>query len=812
MRFSKVKSVLAAALTIVGCSPKTVPEQARFEVTPTEISVTAEGSQESFDVLSTADDWMARSDKEWVKLLTVTAKASEEAVNVRMVVSENSDSESRTATVTVTTMSGSKIYVTVSQEAGSGPVVGKGISSAEDLLGFAKAFNSGAGIGAYKVDGEVALMCDIDASSIREWVPVGTRDIPFGEIFNGNGHTISNIGWTVDTDKYPYAGFVGYAKNATVKSLTLGSDGSSVTFSGSGAVAVGGIVGYATATTVTRTASNVSLTITSGSASTCVGGICGHAASSTFIGDETSKANGCVSNGNILASFACCEGGIAGRSDGTVTNCTSNAAVLGKYDSAGQCGPAWGCSSISASGTFTSNYGYGHVGDYDTYRSSPESARPAVHSTATVYPSGNYDMTLNTVDWTQDTYYDWDVVEEKQLHAGVKYSHCSFTGMTRHMHVLEIDLSDPSVELTTAFADECIPNPNGNKNSNNGKNIRETLSDVCSRRRSEGQDIIAGVNSGFFDSNDGIARGFHVEECEPVYVNNPDVSGTLGNHAWAITVFTDGTASCGQKSLSATLEAAGKEYRICSVNDTILRHASSKYAVNMFTSRYRQYPHPEKTTLVNQLAANVLYVVAEYTADPVKVNAGWAEAKVTAIHDGTGTELTALPYLSSAGQVGFSISPDTAPEFKSGLKVWDVIRLRVDISVDGVTKPIFTQNSSMYKLMTDGEDASNTPGSSASLYSTYDPMTFPVVSSDGRKVWLVEVDGRQAGYSIGVKGYEMYRIARKLGGWNVTRLDGGGSSCMWVYDSSKNAGGIVNSVSDSKGERSCLNYLLVRLK
>ena len=58
----------------------------------------------------------------------------------------------------------------------------------------------------------------------------------------------------------------------------------------------------------------------------------------------------------------------------------------------------------------------------------------------------------------------------------------------------------------------------------------------------------------------------------------------------------------------------------------------------------------------------------------------------------------------------------------------------------------------------------------------------------------------------------MFRIAQKLGGWNVTRFDGGGSSCMWVYDNAASSGKIVNRVSDSKGERSCLNYMLVRIK
>ena len=134
------------------------------------------------------------------------------------------------------------------------------------------------------------------------------------------------------------------------------------------------------------------------------------------------------------------------------------------------------------------------------------------------------------------------------------------------------------------------------------------------------------------------------------------------------------------------------------------------------------------------------------------------------------------------------------------------------MSIDGETKPIFTQNSSMYRLMENGNDGSNSPAAGNKLYTTFDPMTFPVVSQDRKTVWLVEVDGRQPEYSYGLKAYEMFRIAKKLGGWNMTRFDGGGSSCMWVYDPSASTGRLVNRVCDSKGERSCLNYMLVRLK
>ena len=788
--------LLLAALPLA-CGKGAEPVADVFEVSPATLSVKAPGGQVTFSVRS-SEDWMAAVDQSWARLQTVKGSGSETAVTVKLTVSENEAAQQRSATIRVSSLSGKKKTVELVQEAGSGIPSVKGISTAEDLLAFARAVNSGGAVSPYMVDGAVTLLNDIDASSIREWIPVGTKDNPFREYFNGKGHAIKNLSWTVDTGKYPDAGFIGYAKNAHISNLVFGSEGSVVNFTGNAAGTIGGIVGNAEGVTLTGVTNKAALSVTAGSASLCMGGLCGKMDAASLVGDAELKKKACANDGDVSASFACRVAGLVGYNEGTILNCTQNGAVTGVVSAS--YGPAWGCAFNASADKFTGNFGYGSV-----------NGRASVHATA-VYPASAYDLEKNTVDWTQDTYYDWEVVEEKQLHAGVKYGHYSWTGMPRHMHVLQIDLSNPNVELTTAYANEQVPNPNANKNSNNGKNLRETLSEVCSRRRAEGQNIIAGINTGFFDSNDGISRGYHIEEGEPVYINNPAVSGALVNHSWALTIFTDGTASCGKKSLSAKLEAGGKTYSISSVNDTILRHASASYAVNMYTSRYKKVPHPSKPSITNPLAKNVLYVVAAYKDGPVKVNTGWAEAEVKAFYDGTGTPLSSAPYLSSKNEVGFAVSGATAQTLLASLKVGDTLRLKFDLSIEGATKPIYTQNSSMYRLMENGAAGSNTPPAGNNLYTTYDPMTFPVVSQDGKMVWLVEVDGRQPGYSYGTKGYEMFRIARKLGGWNMTRFDGGGSSCMWVYDPSSASGKTVNRVSDGKGERSCLNYMLVRLK
>ena len=407
-------------------------------------------------------------------------------------------------------------------------------------------------------------------------------------------------------------------------------------------------------------------------------------------------------------------------------------------------------------------------------------------------------------------------METWQLHSGATYHHYSCTNVPREIRVLEIDLNDPGIEITSAFAGEMVPNPNGNANGNNGKNKRELLSEMCVRKRSEGQKILAGTNCCYFDSNDGISRGFHVEEGRPVYINNPDVVNALGNHKWGFTVFEDRTASCGIKKFSGKFKAGGKEFSYYSINDTLLRHTSAKYQASLYTSHYVRTPYPAYPNLINDLAPDALYVVCEYTSGVMLVNKGYAAARVVEIKDGRNTPLSTKPYVTAKNRVVIALSGDMATNLMAFLKVGDTVEFRCDISIDGdASKPILTLDSSMYQLMTDGQDASNTPGSSSSLYTAYDPKTWPVVSADRKKVWIVEVDGRQISptwYSLGVKGYEMYRISKKLGGAWVTVTDGGGSSAMWVWNSSTKSGSIVNRPCDSKGERSCMTYLLIREK
>lgn len=60
------------------------------------------------------------------------------------------------------------------------------------------------------------------------------------------------------------------------------------------------------------------------------------------------------------------------------------------------------------------------------------------------------------------------------------------------------------------------------------------------------------------------------------------------------------------------------------------------------------------------------------------------------------------------------------------------------------------------------------------------PRTLAAVSADGKTVWFVTIDGRQAGFSIGATYAECGEILQKLGADDGVNLDGGGSTTMTV--------------------------------
>lgn len=86
------------------------------------------------------------------------------------------------------------------------------------------------------------------------------------------------------------------------------------------------------------------------------------------------------------------------------------------------------------------------------------------------------------------------------------------------------------------------------------------------------------------------------------------------------------------------------------------------------------------------------------------------------------------------------------------------------------------------------------------------------IGTSGNKVYLVTVDGRSEGNSLGVNLNELANILKWLGAENALNLDGGGSTTMYIEGQPEN--GIVNRPCDNQkfdrqGERRVSNSLLL---
>ena len=311
------------------------------------------------------------------------------------------------------------------------------------------------------------------------------------------------------------------------------------------------------------------------------------------------------------------------------------------------------------------------------------------------------------MDWTLPSYYDWELKQTVALHPGVKYTYYEFTNLPRKMHVLELDLTNDAVEISTSMPTTSYPIPTATKTATTAKTSARTLSENCNRKRAEGQNIIAGINSGFFNSHDGFPRGLHIEEGRPDFVNNKSVRTSLTNHANGLHFLQGSYGELRQKDLLR--QNRSRRYGIRIPLDQRHDPAFGQHVARsqpLYCTIQENTPS-DAPSLTNTLSKKALYVVAKNkSGNPVTVNDGWFEATVTQIADGRSTELAEAPYLTALDEWAVQLTRrDGRNARRKTLRGFDA-RIRADVTVNGISTPILTQNSTMYQFMVDGEDKS----------------------------------------------------------------------------------------------------------
>ena len=195
------------------------------------------------------------------------------------------------------------------------------ITTVDELLQFAKAVDNGE----YddKTDAVVSLDADLDLTGVA-WTPIGsvfaadgTLQHYFSGKFYGNGHTISNLDFSVNYGKteYPSFGFFSEVYGAEISGLTIQGK---LDVSNSGYVFFGTVAGAAVDSKISDCASDVSFTDTNiyinGTAA-----LCGYAINSTI---EHCQNKGNFSITKDVSSFQM--GGIVGLAQNSTVQYCAN--------------------------------------------------------------------------------------------------------------------------------------------------------------------------------------------------------------------------------------------------------------------------------------------------------------------------------------------------------------------------------------------------------------------------------------------------------------------------------------------------------
>lgn len=328
-------TVSSSGMTQLTCSVSQIPEDLfKFKlISDTDVSVPAKGGDVEISFETNLDYTVSVSDASWL------AVVSESPGKCSVTVQENKLTESRTGSVTFHTSEIGDFSVMIHQE----PFVEvRGISSGQDLADFAAAVNSGSSLERW-TDGnnEVVLLSDIDMTGIT-WTPAGVvtgstisnSTLTFGEgnpfkgVFNGNGHTISNLSMVAGSSQI--FGLFGALDGASVKNLNL--DSSCTLLIDNKKLSAGSVYGFIAGMMQNSTVENVTVAGTIPESNvmydgkkyiSCIGGIVGYASGSVIRNCTFSGAIAKMGSNIYDNSLGSGVAGILGFAKGTSSNPTN---------------------------------------------------------------------------------------------------------------------------------------------------------------------------------------------------------------------------------------------------------------------------------------------------------------------------------------------------------------------------------------------------------------------------------------------------------------------------------------------------------
>ncbi|MEK4359797.1 phosphodiester glycosidase family protein [Paenibacillus sp. FSL M7-1455] len=324
------------------------------------------------------------------------------------------------------------------------------------------------------------------------------------------------------------------------------------------------------------------------------------------------------------------------------------------------------------------------------------------------------------------------------------------------LHMVEFDPKNAALTLEPGLTDGKVYGMQG-------------VSKMAGDADKPGNRVIAGINGDFYDMSSGVPLG--------MFMGGGKMLVSPPKDWYAFGLKADGTTLYGPSpSLAKTLTIGGKTAELSAIN-----RIRGNNDLVLYT------PDFHASTMTNDLGDEVVLGVLKG-----EVKSGQTlQLKVESIHGNKGNTPIA------DGKVVLSAS-GTQRDRLAGLQVGDEVSVSLQLSGEWSDVTMAIGGSAL--LVKDGQVQ---PNSDPAAH----PRTAVGTKADGSVV-LLEIDGRQPGFSEGVTLAELAQILKDMGVVNALNLDGGGSSTFIARMPGETQRKLLNSPSDG-GERKTANGILL---
>ncbi|OLS38991.1 hypothetical protein BTR22_04935 [Alkalihalophilus pseudofirmus] len=349
----------------------------------------------------------------------------------------------------------------------------------------------------------------------------------------------------------------------------------------------------------------------------------------------------------------------------------------------------------------------------------------------------------------------------------------------RAVNIMDVQYRNSNVDLELYH-----PNPYGRILSTSQQAINNTY---------QGHYVVGAVNASFYNMQTGMPVNLLVKGNEILNygILSADANRPV-HYPFAVGVNRNGALTMTEFNTSMTYTVGGQKLELSAVNADRVNGSSVIYTGS----------HREATTGASQFVTELVVTNTNQT------NSGFSFGdKIT----GTVSEIRRLGEGGNAviPKNGFVISANGGAlrDKLANVKVGDTITAEATIN-DAWRDAEFVMATGP-TLVRDGKvNISMNTSSSHALERA--PRTAIGVSSDGSKLFLVTIDGRQPGFSEGATIPQLAEYMRSLGAQHAITLDGGGSTTMVARLPFADTVSVVNRPSDSGGrERSVPTTLQV---